>query len=347
MKFDFVIGNPPYQEETDSESTRMPPVYNLFMDEAYKIADKVEMITPARFLFNAGYTPKVWNEKMLNDPHFKIEHYEPSSATMFANTDIKGGVVISYRDVDRIFGAIGIFTKYPELNSIINSVKAKCNHWLDEIISSPLSFQLSKSGVEVMRQLRPETYSNPEKPETPRLRSSAFTNLADICFVEKPTDGEEYICLFGLYENKRTTRYIKQDYINDISGTLHSYTVLMPKASGIGQFGEPTGPTVIAEPGMGYTQTFIGIGKCETEEEAKNIQIYIKTKFARALLGVLKITQDCPGPKWKYVPLQDFTPTSDIDWSKTITEIDQQLYRKYGLSQEGIEFIESHVKEME
>lgn len=61
MKFDFIIGNPPYQEETESESTRMLPIYNLFMDEAYKIGEKVELITPARFLFNAGQTPKNWN----------------------------------------------------------------------------------------------------------------------------------------------------------------------------------------------------------------------------------------------------------------------------------------------
>ena len=76
------------------------------------------------------------------------------------------------------------------------------------------------------------------------------------------------------------------------------------------------------------------------------VELYIKTKFARTMLGVLKITQDCPGPKWKYVPLQDFTSSSDIDWSKSISEIDQQLYKKYGLSEEEINFIETNVKEM-
>lgn len=65
------------------------------------------------------------------------------------------------------------------------------------------------------------------------------------------------------------------------------------------------------------------------------------------MLGVLKITQDCPAPKWKYVPLQDFTSNSDIDWSKSIPEIDQQLYRKYGFSEEEINFIETKVKEMD
>ncbi len=91
MRFDYIVGNPPYQEETDSESTRKPPIYNLFMDETFLLADVVELITPARFLFNAGYTPSSWNKKMLQDKHFKILYYEPLSAKVFPNTDIKGG----------------------------------------------------------------------------------------------------------------------------------------------------------------------------------------------------------------------------------------------------------------
>ena len=71
MKFDFCIGNPPYQEETQNNG-RQNPVYNKFMDETYKVAECVELITTARFLFNAGQTPKAWNDKMLNDEHFKV-----------------------------------------------------------------------------------------------------------------------------------------------------------------------------------------------------------------------------------------------------------------------------------
>ena len=72
--FDYVIGNPPYQEETESDSTRKPPIYNLFMDSTYELANIVELITPARFLFNAGQTPKAWNKKMLEDSHINILH---------------------------------------------------------------------------------------------------------------------------------------------------------------------------------------------------------------------------------------------------------------------------------
>ena len=80
MKFDFVIGNPPYQDSTIGDNdTYAPPVYNQFMDESYKIGHAVELIHPARFLFNAGSTPKAWNEKILNDKHFKVLHYEPDT----------------------------------------------------------------------------------------------------------------------------------------------------------------------------------------------------------------------------------------------------------------------------
>lgn len=96
----------------------MPPVYNYFMDEAYRVADAVELITPARFLFDAGYTPKEWNRKMLDDEHFKICEYQADCTKVFANTDIKGGVAISYRDSRKKFGAIGTFTKYPPIARI-------------------------------------------------------------------------------------------------------------------------------------------------------------------------------------------------------------------------------------
>ena len=335
MKFDCVIGNPPYQDTTDSDSTRMPPVYNYFMDESYKIADIVELITPARFLFDAGYTPREWNRKMLNDEHLKICMYEADCTKVFANTDIKGGVAISYRDCRRKFGSIGIFTKYQELNDILKKVKSIANNFLDEIISSPLSFRVS----DLMVKENPSLVG--------RLRSSAFTALSDIFFESKPSDNKDYIRMIGLSSNKRVVRYVRRDYIVDAGGTLDKYSLLVSKANGSGNFGETLSTLIISDPGLGYLQTFIGIGQFDNLYEAENVCKYIKCKFTRAMLGVLKVTQDCPGPKWKYVPLQNFTSNSDIDWSMSVHEIDLQLYKKYGLSDEEIEFIETHVKEME
>lgn len=332
--FDYVIGNPPYQEETESDSTRKPPIYNAFMDACYEIASATELITPARFLFDAGYTPKAWNEKMLNDDHFKVLLYEHDSAKVFPNTDIKGGVIISYRDENKEFGAIEIFTKYSELTAILQKVRKRSDVFLDEIISSPLSYKVS----DCMLREHPDSVG--------RLRTSAFSKLSDIFYEENPFDGHEYIGMIGLLDGKRVKRYVRKDYIIDGSNLLNKYSLLVAKASGTGTFGETLSEFSVAEPGVAYTQTFIGIGKCDTQYEVDNIAKYIKCKFARAMLGVLKITQDCPGPKWKYVPIQDFSASSDIDWSQPISVINRQLYAKYELSNDEISFIETHVKEM-
>ena len=135
MKFDFAIGNPPYQDITTGENdTFAPPVYNKFLDSAYQIADKVEMIHPARFLSNAGSTPKEWNKKMLDDEHLKILYYEQDSSKVFSNTDIKGGVTVTYRDLTKNYGAIEVFSPYDELRSINSKVSEISKKSIKDII---------------------------------------------------------------------------------------------------------------------------------------------------------------------------------------------------------------------
>lgn len=114
-----------------------------------------------------------------------------------------------------------------------------------------------------------------------------------------------------------------------------------------GKFGEILSEPLIGNPNTTSTPTFLRIGMFKTRMEAENCAKYIKTKFARAMLGIKKITQDNPVPVWENVPLEDFTPNSDIDWTKSMSEIDQQLYKKYGFDQSEIDFIEEKVKGME
>lgn len=129
MKFDYIIGNPPYQDETLGDNKGYaPPIYHLFLDESYRIGEKVELIHPARFLFNAGSTPKAWNEKMLNDPHLKVVRYEQDASAIFPNTSIMGGVAITYHDKGVEFGAIETFTAFQELNSILRKVESHHDH---------------------------------------------------------------------------------------------------------------------------------------------------------------------------------------------------------------------------
>ena len=148
-----------------------------------------------------------------------------------------------------------------------------------------------------------------------------------------------------MQNNKRVFKWVRRDYISEHISLL-KYKVFIPAVSGSGAFGESISSPLIGTPFIGTTQSFLTIGSFDTKDEANAVYKYICSKFTRALLGVLKVTQHITSPKWKYVPIQDFSTTSDIDWTKTIPEIDCQLYKKYGLDDTEIEFIESHVKEM-
>lgn len=119
LKFAAVVGNPPYQLKMEGTSDN--PIYHIFMNIAFALSGKATLITPARFLYNAGKTPQEWNKKVLNDKHLKVVWCK-NSVDVFPNVDIKGGVTVTYRDIDQDFEKIGIFTKYPELTSISNKV---------------------------------------------------------------------------------------------------------------------------------------------------------------------------------------------------------------------------------
>ena len=154
------------------------------------------------------------------------------------------------------------------------------------------------------------------------------------------------IMIYGIFNRARKGRFIDRKYVDLSDDNIVKYKVVVHKADGNGTFGDTlTNPEILGV-NTGFTHSFLGLGGFESSYEAESLLKYLKTKFARALLSVLKITQDVNADKWKYVPLQDFTPSSDIDWSKTVKDIDQQLYKKYRLTEEEIAFIESHVKEM-
>ena len=153
---------------------------------------------------------------------------------------------------------------------------------------------------------------------------------------------DDDVKVLGILKNKRVWRYIPKRFIDKNHENLFSWKVLVPRANGSGAIGE-----VLSTPLIGYTQSFIGIGSFDSEVEAMALLKYVKTKFARAMLGILKITQDNDREVWRLIPIQGFTSNSDIDWTKSVAEIDRQLYAKYGLDESEIEFIETHVKEME
>ncbi|WP_410473118.1 Eco57I restriction-modification methylase domain-containing protein [Faucicola mancuniensis] len=344
MKFDVVVGNPPYQEGAKGESTKDTPVYHHFYQLAEQCSDKYCLISPARFLFNAGSTDKNWNEKMLNDKHIKVVYFEQKSENVFANTDIKGGIAILCRDIHQEFGAIGTFTTFNELNTISQKVGKLTKNTLDEIVTNRGQYRYSD-------KIYRDYPKDMEQISDRRIASNAFVKLPHLFTDEKPNDGLEYIQILGRFENERCFKWLYRAYLSEPEN-LGAFKVILPKANGSGAIGEVLstpliGEPLIGEPLIGYTETFVAIGCFDNRLEAENCLKYVKSKFVRTMLGVLKITQDNTKEKWAKVPLQDFTENSDIDWSQSIAEIDKQLYAKYGLSDDEIAFIETKVRVME
>ncbi len=336
--FDAVVGNPPYQKKQDKTSD--DPIYHYFMDISYEVTRAACLITPAKFLFNAGKTPKDWNRKMLNNEHVRVALFEQDNTKIFPDTDVKGGIAVTYMNKDISFDKIDVFTASEELGTVYRKVvNDPCFVSITTIIHPQTKFNLDalyKEHEECRGQIGSEGRER-------RLT----TNIFKLSIFEETAVNEQYAEIIGLIKNVREKRYIDKRYLDTDHENFNGYKVVVPEANETGAFGETLSNPFVFEPGKGYTQSFLGFGNCATAAQAEAILKYLKTKFARALLGVLKATHHAHKETWKYVPLQDFTAQSDIDWSVSVAEIDRQLYKKYDLTAEEIAFIESKVAPME
>ncbi|MFU2203810.1 Eco57I restriction-modification methylase domain-containing protein [Streptococcus hyovaginalis] len=341
VKFDVVIGNPPYQNEGIGDVARDEPIYHKFMDLAYEVADKAVLITPARFLFNAGQTPKAWNQKMLADEHLKVIYFSQKSDEVFPNTDIKGGVAVTYRDAKENFGAIETFTPIEWLNDLFHLVRYKVKRSFNEYLYGRSSYKLTR----LVYEDNPEIKGRIKQSEEKSIGSNIFDKLPEI-FTDTPQD-KNCIRIYGRQNNERTYKWIRKEYVQEHEN-LNKYKVLLPKSNGSGAIGEVLSTPLVGTPLVGHTQTFISFGAFDTEREAENCLKYIKTDVARAMLGTLKITQDNATKEvWSNVPWFDFTDYSIIDWSKSVEEIERQLYDYFNVPDNIIAELKVNVRRMD
>ncbi len=340
MKFDAIVGNPPYQLENSGDGSGKDPIYHLFIDLAQNVSNIVTLIHPARFLFNAGKTPKEWTEKMLNDEHLSVIDYFDNSADVFPTVDIKGGVAITLWNKKVNYGKIGLFTVHDELTSIIE--KSKSTKSFAEIVYPMDLYRVT----ETLYAENLWAEGRQSKGHRYAMGSNVFKIFPELFYENSPTNTDEYIQIYGLANTQRVIRWIKKSYVK-LPDNFNGYRVLIAKVNGSGAFGETLTSPFVIESNTGHTATFLSVGNFDKRIEAEAVLKYIKTKFARTLLGTLKVTHDNPKNTWKNVPLQDFSENSDIDWSVSIPEIDKQLYAKYKLSPDEISFIETMIKPME
>lgn len=340
VKINAIVGNPPYQEVNEGKGNGANPLYHLFIDLGRQLSPRGTMIHPARFLFKAGKTPKDWDEKILSDPHFKVVDYWVKSIDVFNNVDVKGGIATTMWDENIKCGPIGFFSPYPEIKSILKKVQSNSQESLADIVYPRDLYKLT----EQFYKENPWAEGRQSQGHRFDIGSSIFEVFPEVFLDENPRNAG-YIGIYGLEGRERVTKWVKRNYIK-LPNNIDKYKVFVPKSNGTGAIGEVLSTPVIGVPVIGHTLTFLSIGSFDKAPYAEACLKYIKTRFARLLLGTLKVTQDNPKDTWANVPMQDFSENSDIDWSKSVAEIDQQLYAKYKLSDKEIAFIESMIKPM-
>lgn len=336
MKFNAVVSNPPYQVGVNKE-----PLYHHFISIGMEIGDLGTLIHPGRFLFNAGKTPKAWNQKMLNDEHFKVVKYWKKSDEVFDAVDIKGGVAVTMWDKQNVIGPIGTFVLHDELRTIQEKVESLGEESFSKLVYSRDLYQLT----ELFYKENPELEGRQSKGHRFDLGTTAFSLFPEVFSDEKPA-GDGYALVVGRENDKRIAKWIKKEYLK-LPDNFESYKVVVPKSNGSGHFGESLSSPFVAAPFHAQNTTFLSIGKFDSIFEAEACLKYIKTKFVRCMLGILKVTQDNPKSVWSKVPLQNFTQQSGINWDLSIPELDAALYQKYNLTQDEIDFIESNVSAMQ
>lgn len=334
VKFDAVVGNPPYQLDVGIKKDNYGlPIYNDFVVQSIQLAPKyLSMITPSRW-FTGGRGLEEYRRKMLNDKHIKKLVDFVDSKDCFPGVDVAGGVSYfvwdqSYNDkcefvsifnkkksiMFRDLSKYSIFTRYNEALCIIDKVKVNSKRFLSEIVSQQTPFGFIT------------TYRGEDKPFTGSVTLLTSAGKTYVAY-EKVTRGKEMISKYKVIFSKATCEHAG---VADKNG---KFRVLSFNS--------------ILEPFEICSQSYLVGGCFETKKEAQNFHKYIKCMFTRFLLMQAVSSQDISREKFMFVPLQDFTENSDIDWSKSVAEIDRQLYAKYGLTDEEIAFIESMIKPME
>lgn len=342
MKFDVIIGNPPYQLSDGGNGASAKPIYQLFVQQAKRLNPRyITMIIPSRWM-TGGKGLDEFRKEMLHDKSIVKLHDFINADECFKGVDIKGGVCyfLWSRDEQK---PCEIYTH--DFEGVHFSKRYLVEDGDDIFIRDSRMISIKKK----VQKFQEKSFIHIVSPRKPYgLSGDIFKDvkkyhLPPISDIPCPK-GYSIIGLEGL---KRTTKYIPKNYPLTRTEGLNKYKIFVTRNYGCGEVGEIPATPVLATPGMLCTETFIQIGPFDTEQEMINCFRYFRTKFFRMFVGMCKQDQNASARVYQFVPIQDFTDKSDLKWSDDIAALDKQLYRKYGLTQEEIAFIETMIKPME
>jgi len=321
MKFDVIIGNPPYQLSDGGFGTSAIPIYDKFVNQAIKLSPRyLSMIIPARW-FSGGKGLDDFRAQMLSDRRIRVIHDFPDATDVFPGVQIKGGICYFLWCRDD---------------------KGDCN------IISHAGGSIKSEEVRPLLEKNSETFIrfNEAVPILKKVQSFDEISISNNVSSAKPFglrtffkgEVKPFKNSVKLYQNGGVG-YVSEKTLTKNIELINKYKVFVPRAgSGSDSFPHSIlGKPFIGEPGSASTETYIVAASFNNLLEAENFMSYLKTRFFRFLVLLNKPTQDAPRRVYKYVPMQDFQEFWD----------DQKLYRKYQINEKEIKFINELIREME
>ncbi|MBF1168792.1 MAG: Eco57I restriction-modification methylase domain-containing protein [[Eubacterium] sulci] len=340
VKFGAVIGNPPYQISDGGAQASAKPIYQNFVLIGKKLAsDYTCFITPTRW-FAGGKGLDEFRNQMLNDKTIKELHDFLTPEDVFPNTNNRGGVCYFINDENKTDLEVKVVTHKD--NQVISEVRRiLLIKGVDLFIRDSIAIQIIKK---IFNDCYDKNFSSMVSSRKPFGIESNIIKT-DI-FKQGSAELLEPVICIG---KNKCKGFIEKEHIKSHKEWIDKWKVYVPRANNIGtELNDDNLNSFIGEPNSVCTEAYIvvGAGKINDKSSAMNVSKYLTTKFVRFLHRQAKASQDASSKTYKFIPIENFTNESDIDWSKSINEIDEQLFNKYGLSIEEREHIKSSIKDM-
>lgn len=320
MKFDVIVGNPPYQLETSGAQAQATPLYNLFVEQAIKLDPKyIVMIIPSRW-FTGGFGLKSFREKMLNDRRLRniVDHLD--AREIFPGVEIKGGVC--YFLWDRDYSGPCTITTIRN-NEVESEMKREL---LEEGANVFIRYNDALPIFNKVKLFKEDSFSKIVSQQRPFGLPTNFSNILD-----SPTKNG-----LKIYANK-IQGWIDENVKIDINENLiPKYKLFIPKAIGSGDGKTDWVKPIIGESYSVCTETYVAVGPFKNRKEAESALSYTQTRFFHFLLTLKKNTQDALASVYEFIPIQNF----DKKWT------DEILYKKYKLTKSEIDVIEKMTREI-